>query len=144
MDVSALRIENGLLSRAVEQVDLEGAGRPTCDEYSLLFGRRRGESGELDDAMTFLSIACAWRLRPDHGESPFDALPGAPTWREVTEGQVAAIGEAAQRVADPELRARLCDLVWLLKRDHYSARIAAEDYAASAERLIRSEHSLVE
>jgi len=144
MDVSALAIENGLLARAIERVDLGGARRPTCDEYALLFGRRRGESGELDDAMTFLAIICGWRLRPDQSESPFDALPGAPTWREVTEGQVEAMGEAGQRVTDPELRARLCDLVWLLKRDHRSARTAAEDYAASAERLIRSEHYLGE
>jgi hypothetical protein len=136
MDISELTIRADAISAAIESVDLSQANRHTCEEYSLLFGKRLEVSTELDDSFRFLAIVCGWRLRPDDEYRPFDCVWQTSTWNNLTESQLDAIGQTGPLLTTPELRARLCDIVWLCRRTHAHARTAAVDYITSAESLV--------
>jgi hypothetical protein len=133
-------LEGTSLRAAIESVDLSLAHRPVCEDFVVLFGRA-SESSVHSDTLRFLAVVCGWRLKPEISESPFEpAMSGdnwqTPSWDEITSQQVSVIEAVAPAVADPELRSRLCDLVWVVARRHEHARIAASAYLESAERLI--------
>jgi hypothetical protein len=52
-----------------------------------------------------------------------------------SEQEVELLRDLVPTVADPEMRARLADVVWERKRDHRSAEAAVEAYLESAARL---------
>jgi hypothetical protein len=58
-----------------------------------------------------------------------------PTPVDVAEKDLELLGELALEVEDPELKARLADLVWVRKRDHRCAEMAIDAYLQSASRL---------
>jgi hypothetical protein len=140
--LQTLEFDGAALSAAIAAVDLARIDRPTCDELSLAFGREADSWADLNAPLKFLAIICSWRLRPDEEEAPFEPVWRPVTLDDLTDAQLSAMASVAESVADPELRARLCDLLWMRRRRHDLARLAAEDYLASAERLVRSRHMI--
>jgi hypothetical protein len=61
---------------------------------------------------------------------------------ELSDAQIAVLAEWLPEVQDPELAARLADLLWIRKkpRDHNHGRQAAEAYVRSGLHLSRAEH----
>jgi len=144
MDISELEFDQNLLTEAISAVDLLAAEKQTCEDYSLLFGRKSESSTELSDPLKFLAIVCGWRLRPDDQHSPFECLWHPSTWENVSESQLATVAAVTPAVKDVELHARLSDLLWIRKRCHINGRAAAEAYLSSAELLIQKQQRLGE
>jgi hypothetical protein len=142
VDIATLAFDEDQLKRAIDTLDVTTVNRPTCDEYGIKFGQQIDVRQDLRDPLFFLAIVCSWRLRPDDPWDPYDGIPGAPNWRQMTDQQVSVVAAVTPSIGDPEFRARLSDLVWLRQRGsaHVHARAAAEDYLNSAERLIRGKH----
>lgn len=141
MDLSEHIFSESDLREAIAVVDLTSVDWPLCTHYVTLFGRATDTHSQLRVPLQFLAIACGWWLRPDDPESPFDPAivtetTRSPTWHQVSDAQVTVLAAIAGDVADVELRARLCDLVWLRARNHSLARVAAEAYVRSTERLV--------
>jgi len=59
---------------------------------------------------------------------------------DLNEQHYTILADLAPTVADAEMRARLCDLLWVVKRDHGLARTAVEAYLESARTLEDSDN----
>ncbi len=116
--------------------------RWVCDEFALLFSRAVEADEANADAHRFLSVVCSWRLRGDSCNQPLLAVWSAAGPAEVTVEQLGALRSVAIDVAEPELRARLCDLLWVRSRDFKAAQAACSAYVDSAWRLA-TEHKIL-
>ena len=144
MDISTLSFDHVSLLSAIESVNLANAKRRRCDEYAHLFWKQHNSAPELADASQFLGFVCGWRLRCDETHSPFETVFGDEVqstshWGAITDEHAYAIEKIAREITDDELRARLCDFVWIRLRAHEYARVAAAAYISSAEELIRAD-----
>src|SRR5690606_29615110 len=53
----------------------------------------------------------------------------------LTEKDLAALAGIVGEIADPEMRARVADVLWVTKRDHKAAKVAIGAFLESAQRL---------
>jgi hypothetical protein len=143
MDISTLSIDVDSLAKAIGAAE-SSSELNCCEDYAIEFGRLRDTQPELDDALHFLAVICSWRLRPDDPQMPFDFIWQAGTLNEISEEQLAVVDEVIPRISNPEIQARLSDLLWIRQRNHLRARIAAEAYVKCAERLILKQYVLGE
>jgi hypothetical protein len=110
--------------------------------YCIQFNKRLRQAMENGDSVaaavfTVLFVVTDIELRPENVDEPFGprfvarsargVLPG-----DLTDEQYGLLAELAGSVVDSEMRARLCDLVWVVKRNHQLAGKAAEAYVESA------------
>jgi hypothetical protein len=57
-----------------------------------------------------------------------------------SDGQLDVLGGAYGTISDPEMRARIADVLWIRRRDHKAAAIAVADYLRQAEVLMDPRH----
>ena len=146
MSIGEIPLSKSALMEAI----LEGVPASTqqhrCDEYFVPFGKR-AEVLEADGRMPlaaafrFLGVISSLRLRSDVSQQPFEplfAMRGARSavLDEISDEQIAVVDECASDVSDPELRARLADIVWIRKRNHQLARTAVSAYLDSGKRIL--------
>jgi len=118
---------------------LEDCDHRECDDYSPLFHARARESEESGDerAAALFSLFHALTmltLNPDSKTDPFDI-----TCKAIIDGfddkHLLFLREIVSEISDPELRARIADVLWVRNRDHEMARLAIESYLDSASAL---------
>jgi hypothetical protein len=135
--------------RDVAYVDIEpilsSAKHPTCAAYDITFGeqarlarqRRRTRQARV---FQFLVHVCCMRLDSSSVHAPFKpalvSANGRSALPEDFEAPQIALLEFYLNTDDPELRARVADLLWLTKKDHQGALTAIDAYVASAQRLV--------
>ena len=138
-----------LLALPIEAALAESDERE-CHAYSRVFRERARQSEESDDAFT----AGVWQMFADladlhlHGSDRSEPFPptmvgsGRRTMipRDLSGEPAKVVHGLAHRVRDPELRARLLDVVWDANRDHAAAEGAANAYLESARHLLDPEH----
>ncbi len=124
---------------------LAGAARATCFDYFELLGRKRTEAAAAGDAaaVAVFRLLCKLtfsHLRPHSATEPFQD-PGqiggevlAPITH-LSEAELGILSQLAPNIADPEMRARVADVVWVQKRDIKCAQLAVDAYLESARRL---------
>ncbi|MCX4239225.1 DUF4209 domain-containing protein [Paraliomyxa miuraensis] len=135
-------------------LDLEpriaAARTPTCLWFHFEFQKARNEAREAGDhvqARAWHSLMCiAWyHLRSDDLREPL-VSPGQmgtmrfPAPSDLTTEELDALFEAYPSVLDPDLRARMADVLWLVRNDHEAGRVAIDAYLDSAKRLHAPEH----
>lgn len=84
-----------------------------------------------------LGAICSLHLRTENKDEPFGPMIVTQSGRsaildDITDDHIKVLQEIVGEVQDPELRARLADLIWLRKRDFRAAGIAIEAYLESA------------
>ena len=120
---------------------IAGSAKKDCCAYSTLFLKRLGElehgnAPVLRGVFTVLYVVTSIALREDD-EEPFaprfvrTASRGAVP-DDLTLDQYRILEELAPSVADPEMRARVCDLVWIVRRNYRLAKLAVDAYLATA------------
>lgn len=91
-------------------------------------------------ARLLIGFVASLRLTPDKPEAPLE-LGGwmfpEPGLGSLTPEQVTVLAAWLPEVTDPDLRARIAECLWLVRkpRDHVSGRIAVEAYVEAASRL---------
>src|SRR5271166_5037336 len=120
-----------------------GAGR-TCLSYGELFQPKFVEAEKARDAVRtrvyrLLMEISYLRLDPSSADQPYQARfqfgQGRSAMPEdFARSDVALLNELARAVHDPEMRARLADLSWILNRQHGAAELAINSYLESAKR----------
>ena len=148
MNIGDIRLTESALAEAIAEDIHVAAGDPRCEGYVIPFGKRAEalvaeNKPELGEAFRFLCAVTALRLNPDDRHKPFVPVlvtPAAasPGIDSVTDEQLAAVAQVASTVLDPELRARLSDLVWIRKRDYRLAQAAVVAYIESAKRILET------
>ena len=79
-------------------------------------------------------------LRPDSVTEPFRdrfAIEGQPlaTLDHLNDAELELLQQLAPNIADPEMRARVADVIWVRKRDAQCAQLAIDAYLESARSL---------
>ena len=116
-----------------------------CVFYSSRFGTKAREAEESDDTkgqriFVLLASITSMYLKLDTPEEPFGPMMVFHDRRTATvddfdEDQLKLLTEVVADISDPELRARIADVLWLRKRDYHMAELAIESYLESAKRL---------
>jgi hypothetical protein len=124
---------------------IAGSRDKTCVHYSSALFRAAdlaNEAGKIGEyrALRFLGHVTSMRLRLDQPASPFVPCFRSGTSRSAAledfdASQLALLDDFVPTVTDPELSARLCDVLWLGRRDHVRAEAAIHAYLASAAAL---------
>lgn len=133
MDLAELEFSDELLDNAIKGAP----GNSTCDDHAQRFATLSHPMSEIASAAKFLSVACSWRLRPDDPDAPFENTWNAPSLADVSAPQLAALAKIGREVTEPELRARLCDIIWIRTRKHEFARVASSSYMDAALGLLQ-------
>lgn len=93
-----------------------------------------------------LAELCDMHFKPSEATDPFGPLAtladGRRTLipRDLRPEQRQWLASLVDKIADPELRARVADVLWIVARDAAAARTAVNDYLESAGRLEDPEH----
>lgn len=125
-----------------------------CQYYSTGFfsaAKEAGEAGdeEAQEAFAVLGGITSMALKAYSREEPFTPLLVFNTGRsaileDFTDNHLDSLGEVVAEASDPELRARIADVIWCRKRDYRMARLAVSSYLESAENLRADDDWLTE
>jgi hypothetical protein len=116
-----------------------------CYVYASLFAARVKEAEVAGDEkqqeiFTILVAATEPRLQVSRADMPY-----APQWisregrsfvpDDIPGAHLSVLRELAPSIADPEMRARISDILWIRKRDHQMAMLAVNSYLEAARAL---------
>jgi hypothetical protein len=127
------------------EADLASAKDPTCFEFCGLLKAKLDEAKAnnqkkrehvyaLIHAACSLSLELANRKQPFRPAVVFEAMRSAAV-EDFSPSDSSVLGEIATSIKDPEVRARVSDLLWVICRDFRMARLAIPAYVESAKRL---------
>jgi hypothetical protein len=146
MNVHDIHLTEPALAEAIAENVHGNAGHRHCDDYIVPFGKRAEalvteNKPELADAFRFLGAVTSLHLKPDDQYKPFvpflvTPAASSPGIDDLTDEQVAVVAQVAGMVDDPELRARLADLVWIREKDYRLAQVAVVAYTNSAKEIL--------
>jgi hypothetical protein len=129
--------------RALDLQSIEATPFADCSRYAkaLLASKSmppRGSAGW--KAHLLVGFVASLRLDPDKADAPLEL--GGWSFPEtgpdcLTADQVAVLAQWLRDVTDPDLRARVAECLWLVRkpRDHEAGRTAVESYVDAASRL---------
>jgi hypothetical protein len=145
MSVFEQPLTRGDFDRLPWQEVVEAAGKKTCHEYMGPFMHRARLAREAGDrvaeaAYAVLFLVTDVELRHGDINQPFGPRFVAKAGRGVAAEDLndqhwAILAELGPTVADAELRARICDLVWVVKRNPELGKLAVAAYLDSAKLL---------
>ncbi len=132
------------LQSGLEDV-VAGCGQRRCSAYTSCFAARALEAGAAGDSKGqqiywLLRDITSMHMKLDSPEEPFGPLAQFNGGRtamvgDLDEGNLRLLGEVVGDIGDPELRARIADVLWLRKRDFRIAELAVSAYLESAKVL---------
>lgn len=121
-----------------------------CRTYSWQFGakaREAEESGDEQSRQVFelLRDVTSMHMKVDNPDEPFGPLAELHDGRtaivdDFDEARLKLLGEVVAEITDPELRARVADVLWIRNRDFRTAQLAVSSYLESASRLEDPRH----
>ena len=128
----------------------ESAYAKDCSAYFQSFRDKINQTHDPGDeqaqnAFTVLWAATSLHLNdPTNNSNPFCPIltgPGVrfPDLDDFTDNHIEVFGQLIPRIDDPELRARIADIVWVRKRGHQVAAQAVSAYLESARQLEATE-----
>jgi hypothetical protein len=117
-------------------------GEQTCYRFSRTFWSKAAEAKAAGDdtrhvALLLLADVCSYVLRADSPKAPF--VPFAfwegkrtASIEDLDEGQLSFLADIVNGILNPELRARLADLLFVRRKHHNFGKVALDAYIASA------------
>jgi hypothetical protein len=106
--------------------------RRDCLSYERAFwqkSREAQEAGNLREQSVFAILAAVTSaaISPESNEDFF-----ADIFKNLTDEQLDFLAEIAPEISDPELQARVADILWVKRRDYQMAQLAIRAYLQSA------------
>ncbi|MDQ3743236.1 MAG: DUF4209 domain-containing protein, partial [Acidobacteriota bacterium] len=124
---------------------IAGCEDKECAYFSSRLATRARDAEEAGDTkagqvLALLSSLTSMYLKLDSPEEPFGPMMVFHDRRtaiadDFDEKQLDLLADVVAEVGDPELRARIADVLWLRRRDHRMAELAVSSYIESAKRL---------
>jgi hypothetical protein len=116
-----------------------------CHSYDSLFFTKAKEAAEIrneraEEVWTLLGGICSFHMNAGNKDEPFGPMLVMQTGRsaivsDLSPEHLQALTDIFPDIQDPEMRARIGDVLWLTKRDFRAAIIAVEAYLESATAL---------
>jgi hypothetical protein len=121
-----------------------------CLSYDpLFFAKAKQAEAEGDvkgyEVFTLLGAVSSFMLRSDSKDEPFGPKAvfrdsRSAILEDIPEDHLVTLQELVQSTKNPEMRARLSDMLWVTKRDFLMAEVAIEAYLDSAKILVDPEN----
>lgn len=122
------------ISKVSLEVPITTATRNTCLEFCRLYHTAVQRTSVTDEQAVYKFLAELTSMGlADAGRDPEFDTPRLA--EQLTDSDYAAIQALLSNATDPELRARLADILWICTKDHKAARGAVAAYLESAKRL---------
>lgn len=131
------------------QDEIDSVDRNSVDRYSTLFFEKAKVLEEDEDidasgVYRFLGDICSMYLKDDDPDEPFGPMAVMSNGRtaaleDFVDGDLDLLSSILDDVEDPDLKARMADIIWTNRRDHEAAETAFEAYLDSAEDLLDPE-----
>ena len=126
-------------NNACWQDAVNSSERKDCLSYDGVFwkkSREAQEAGNLRDQAVFAVLAAVTSaaIKPESTEEFF-----ADSFKNLTDEQLDFLAEIASEISDPELQARVADILWVIRRDYRMAQLAIPAYLQSATILEKPE-----
>lgn len=125
------------------------ADEKTVGKYQSIFFSKASELEDDNDlkgsrAYRFLGDLCSMYLKLDNPDNPFGPMAVTANGRtaivdDFSEADLDVMDDFLDDIGDPELRARVADILWTARRDHTAAETAFEAYLESAQNLLNPE-----
>ena len=121
---------------------VDDSPRKLCLAYSSRFFDKAAETKAADDLKasaiyTLLANITYPVLRLHRKDSPFEPDNIFPA---IPDGHLTALAELAPDISDPELRARVADVLWIIKHSYPMVRLAIDAYLEVAHAIEDPEH----
>lgn len=113
-----------------------------CLSYSHIFFAKSQEAEaasnlKVAEVFALLESATSMKLKPSSRTEPFVPTISNPNSRsssidDFSDGHLDAFSEMVHSISNPEIRARVADILWVKKRDFLMAELAIKSYLESA------------
>jgi hypothetical protein len=116
---------------------VNGSERKDCRSYSSSFLSKLKETENPRDREVFEILAAVSSpvIKPESTEEFF-----ADIFQNLTDDRLDFLADIAPEISDPELQARVADILWVKRRDRRMAQLAIPAYLKSATTLESPEH----
>jgi len=109
--------------------------RKDCLSYNNAFWKKAEEAKEAGNVreqavFEILAAVTGAAIKPESTEESF-----AETFQNLTDEHLGFLAEIAPEISDPELQARVADILWVRRRDYRMAQLAVTAYLQSATEL---------
>ncbi len=141
-------LRNSLAGCDVRTV-LDQSSEKDCARYERLFAASAREAADAGNdpcaaLFTLLAAICSFCLRTERPEDAFaplmvSSIRRTPLPEDLSDLELTTLSSLLDQVSDPELRARIGDVLWVRRRDHKAARLAIASYLAVADSLLSTE-----
>lgn len=114
---------------------IDNSERKECYSYHMAFwnkAMKAQEAGNIREQAVFAILACVAgaEIKPESNDEFFNEV-----FSNLTEEHLNFLSDIALEILDPELQARVADILWVKKRDHQMGQLAVDAYLASAKEL---------
>lgn len=145
--------ENDLEEINFEKI-LKGLSDVVYDNYWKKFIEKRKAAEENNDEskkniFKTLELASSFHFNPESVEEPFAPMIVTQAGRSAIpddfhDEQLELIDQIIKKINDPDLKARLADLLWIRKKEYLFVSIAVESYIEAANALIGREKQFIQ
>jgi hypothetical protein len=129
---------------------VEVSDKKECHNYSTAYFKKANEFEKNNDLtgqeiFTLLGAITSMMLKPESFSEPFGPVAVFQGSRsaiveDFNDNHLEVLNETINDIHDPELKARIADVLWIRKKDYKVAQIAVDSYLESAIRLGSPEH----
>jgi hypothetical protein len=119
---------------------INSSERKDCLTYDDAFWKKAQEAKEAGNVreqavFEILAAVTSAAIKPESTEEFF-----AEVFQNLTDEHLDFLAEIASEISDPELQARVADILWVRRRDYRMAQLAVNAYLKSATELENLEH----
>jgi hypothetical protein len=119
---------------------INSSERKECLAYILAFWKKAQEAKEAGNVreqavFEILAAVTGAAIKPESNEEFF-----AEIFQNLTDEHLDFLAEIASDISDPELQARVADILWVRRRDYQMAQLAVTAYLQSATELENPDH----
>jgi len=114
---------------------INSSERKDCPAYNMVFWKKAQEAKEAGNVreqavFELLAAVTGAAINPESTEESF-----AEIFQNLTDEHLDFLAEIAPEISDPELQARVADILWVRRRDYRMAQLAVTAYLQSATEL---------
>src|SRR6266542_5584398 len=150
MTIPGAELTKAEVDQIAWQEVVAGCSEKECSAYEQAFYEKAREAQtagntEAEALFALRGMICSFHLKLDEPDEPI--VPAlvfqtgrSPSPEDLSDAHLDLLQQLAPEVADPELRARVADVIWVCRRNFQMAVLAVEAYLASASVLEDPEH----
>jgi hypothetical protein len=118
---------------------IDNSERKDCQSYDTAFwnkAEKAKETGNIREQAVFeiLASVTGVAIKPESNDEFFNDV-----FSDLTEEHLKFLSNIAPEISDPELQARVADILWVKKRNYQMGQLAVDAYLKSAKELEHSE-----